>query len=92
MARFYFHVFSTDDYIPDDHGSDLPSLSACHNHALRIIRECLPFIRDDPQRWWIEITDDKGENKLTVLYPCRVASGSRWRAPDPTNLVQQGLA
>ena len=77
MERFYFHVLSADECIPDSQGSECEDLSACHEHALRIIRECLPFIHSDPRRWWIEIEDSKGEKKLTVLYPRRATFGMR---------------
>ena len=71
MERFYFHVASTDEFIPDYQGSELHDLGACHEHALRIIRECIPFVEDDPRRWWIDIADASGRRALTVLYPCR---------------------
>jgi hypothetical protein len=77
MGRFYFHVLSTDQYIPDSEGSECEDLSACHEHALKIIKECLPFIDSDPRRWWIEIEDSKGEKNLTVLYPSRTPFGLR---------------
>jgi hypothetical protein len=77
MGRVYFHVMSVDECIPDPQGSECEDLSACHKHALKIIRECLPFIQGDPRRWWMDIENSKGEKKLTVLYPRRVPFGSR---------------
>ena len=82
MAQFYFHVATTDDFIADFDGLEFENLSACHNHALRIIRECLPFVQSDQRRWWIEVADAKGAAVLTVLYPRRSAVRSRCRQRD----------
>jgi hypothetical protein len=68
MAKFYFHVASTDEFVPDYEGSELQGLAECHNHALKIIWECLPFVQSDQRRWWIEIADGYGKDVLTVLY------------------------
>lgn len=81
MARFYFHVLSADECIPDSQGAECEHMSGCHEHALRIISECLPFIESDPRRWWIDIEDSKGETKLTVLYPYRATFGARCYLP-----------
>jgi hypothetical protein len=77
MSRFYFHVATTDEFVPDYEGSDLQSLAQCHNHALKVIRECLPYVQTDQRRWWIQVADRHGKDVLTVLYPCRVAFGRR---------------
>jgi hypothetical protein len=55
-------------------GAEFRDLSACHDHALRIIGECLPFLQNDPRRWWIDIADEHGKRALTVLYPSRERS------------------
>jgi len=81
MARFYFHVAATDDFIPDLDGSEFASLSACHGHALRIINACLPFVQNDRRRWWIEVADAEGQTVMSVLYPCCFPFGLR--ACDP---------
>ena len=77
MSRFYFHVVTTDDSVPDYEGSDLHSLAQCHDHALKIIRECLPCLETDERRWWIQVADWQGKDVLAVLYPCRLAFGRR---------------
>jgi hypothetical protein len=77
MAKFYFHVASTDEFVPDYEGSELQGLAECHNHALKIIWECLPFVQSDQRRWWIEIADGYGKDVLTVLYPRHLAFGRR---------------
>ena len=78
MPRFYFHIGTTDEVVTDCEGFELPTLSACHEHALKIIRGCLPFVRSDPRRWWIEIDDARGKTVLIVLYPRHLHFG--WRA------------
>jgi Domain of unknown function (DUF6894) len=80
MARYYFHITSADEYVRDDEGLELHTLSACHAQALRIIRECYPFVQGDRCRWWIEIADTAGRTALVVLYPQRFG----WQAEDPT--------
>jgi hypothetical protein len=82
MARFYFHVSSVHELIPDDEGLEFPTLSACHAHALTIVRECYPFVRKDPDRWWIEIANAAGRTVLVVLYPRHLEFGCRTGDPD----------
>ena len=41
MGRFYFHLRTGDELIPDDEGVDLPDLSAAQREALLAAREVL---------------------------------------------------
>jgi len=90
MARFYFHIVTTDDFIPDFDGSELDTLRACYDHAFGIVRACLPHLEDDERRWWIEIADSEGQLAMAVLYPRHYVSERRAVAdenPRPGMLV-----
>jgi len=93
MARYYFHIVSPGECIGDDRGSDCEDLGACHDQALRIIRECLPVMKGhlERERWWISIADASGESRLVVLYPCRFALRALHglgAAPPPRNWIE----
>jgi hypothetical protein len=75
MGLYYFHVLSEDECISDWQGTELKDLSACHEHALRIIGACRPFIQSDPRRWWIDVEDSEGEKRLMVVFPNRAMCG-----------------
>ena len=79
MARFYFHVASKDEFVTDDEGMEFPTLGACHEYAVRIIRECFPFVRHDRGRWWVEVANARGRTLLVVLYPRHIDFGLRSR-------------
>lgn len=62
MPRFQFHVYDGVD-LPDDDGTELPSLHAARLQAVRFAGEILA---QDHQRialgedWRMEVTDDQG--------------------------------
>jgi len=77
MQRYFFHVVCTDDSVPDYLGSEMGCLATCHQHALRIIRDCISHLRNDPRRWWIEVADQTGSIVMVVLIPRHVPFGQR---------------
>ena len=70
MPRFYFHFASKDRFVHDDQGADLEGLASAHLHALRLIVRTLRFMDGaEPERWTVQVADDKGHVRLTVLFP-----------------------
>ncbi len=41
MGRFYFHLQTGDQIVPDDEGTELPDLSAAEHEAILAARELL---------------------------------------------------
>ena len=70
MPRFYFHFASKDRFVHDDQGADIEGLASAHLHALRLIVRTLRFMDGaEPERWTVQVADDKGHVRLTVLFP-----------------------
>ena len=70
MPRFYFHFAAQDRFVHDDQGANLEGLASAHLHALKLIVRTLRFMDGgEPDRWTVQIADDKGEVRLTVLFP-----------------------
>jgi hypothetical protein len=70
MPRFYFHFASKDRFVHDDQGADIEGLASAHLHALRLIVRTLRFMDGaEPERWTVQVADDKGHVRLAVLFP-----------------------
>jgi hypothetical protein len=70
MPRFYFHFATKERFVHDDQGADLEGLASAHLHALRLIVRTMRFMAaGEPERWTVQIADDRGEVRLTVLFP-----------------------
>jgi hypothetical protein len=92
MQRFYFHFASKDRFVHDDQGAELGGLASAHLHALRLIVRTMRFMPEaEPERWTVQIADDKGAVLLTVLFPSADRRGSllgQPRAPAPFAVVR----
>src|SRR4051812_43675039 len=76
--RFYFNFISHDkDEILDFEGVELEDWLAAHRHAVRIVKQTVPFIPDDWRGWRIQVTDESRRNVLSVLFH----APSRYAAP-----------
>jgi hypothetical protein len=76
MPRFYFHVSTTEEVVPDEQGVELADLAAAHHCAVQIMYDTILY---DPEEqdwrgWMIKITDAKCRTLLTLLYPARMPS------------------
>ena len=81
--RFYFDFLSHDnDEILDCEGVELANWLAAHRHAIRIVKQTLPFIPDGPdwRGWRIQVTDKSRRQVLSVLFH----APSRYGAPGLT--------
>src|SRR5829696_7778306 len=86
--RFYFDFLSHDnDEILDCEGVELVDWLAAHCHAMRIVKQTVPFIPEGPdwRGWRIEVTDESRMHVLSVLFHAR----SRYAAPELTQTCLQ---
>ena len=70
--RFYFNFLPHDkDEILDFEGVELKDWLAAHRHAVRIVKQTVPFIPEGPdwRGWRIQVTDKSRRNVLSVLFP-----------------------
>ena len=91
MPRYSFHFVSKEDFIPDYDGVVLENLlKAAHGHAMRLVAQTAPALRDEDLRHWtIEIADERQCIVLTVLFPVAPPPPPR-QAPEPTRARPRG--
>src|SRR3954470_6572694 len=98
--RFYFDFLSHEnDEILDCEGVELADWLAAHRHAIRIVKQTVPFIPDGPdwRGWRIQVTDESRRQVLSVLFhaPPRYAAPGltqtclQTNVPDLTALLGQ---
>jgi hypothetical protein len=52
MPRFYFHLRSKENHIPDDSGKELKNLNDAHEHARKLIDKILFHVSPDDADLW----------------------------------------
>jgi Domain of unknown function (DUF6894) len=70
MPRFYCHLKTASQSIPDEDGSELPNAEAAYLYAFECARELWRVLletRDDPTAYALEVVD--GAGKLMFLLP-----------------------
>lgn len=78
MPRFYFHISSKDEDVPDHDGMELKNLAQAHDHAMTVIRDTLPFVVDQLDRGWLlDVADANGRVVLTVPYRTSASTRSK---------------
>jgi Domain of unknown function (DUF6894) len=69
MDRFFFHISSMDELIPDANGREFGDLAAAHRHAMLLIHKMVMLDDLDWRGWSIKVTDAGGRSMLSVLFP-----------------------
>ena len=71
MPQFSFHFASKDHFLLDEIGKELESLHNAHAHALKMIRNIQSTLPSEENwlGWSVKITDEFGQEVLTVLFP-----------------------
>ena len=71
MPGFFFHFVHRGAPILDPENVDLPDLATAHVYAMRLIERITFHFAEaaDWREWVIEITDERGQSALTVLFP-----------------------
>jgi Domain of unknown function (DUF6894) len=73
MATFYFHLATPVGHFHDDTGCDVPDLAAAHSRAIKaakwmMMRSGLAEDELEWRGWSFEVTDDRRESRLKVLF------------------------
>jgi hypothetical protein len=69
MPRFYFHLASKDDHIPDDSGKELATLHDAYEHARKLIDKILLCVgHDDAEAWKVIILNDAHDAQMIVPF------------------------
>jgi hypothetical protein len=67
MTRFYFHLTSKQDNIPDDSGKELDTLIDAYQHARVLIDKILFHVGyDDTDVWKVVISSDEDDAQMIV--------------------------
>ena len=69
--RFYFNFLSqNNDEILDCEGVELVDWLAAHRHAIRIVKQTVPYIPEGPdwRGWRIQVADESRRQVLSVLF------------------------
>ena len=86
--RFYFDfLYHDNDEIRDCEGVELANWLAAYRHAVRIVKETVPFFPEGPdwRGWRIQVTDESRRHVLSVLF----RAPSRYTAPGLTQTSLQ---
>jgi hypothetical protein len=77
MPRFYFHLTSKENHIPDESGQELRTLSEAYAYARNLIDKILFHVGyDDAEAWKVVISNDSFEAQMIVPFPMSYSSGS----------------
>ena len=69
MTRFYFHLSSRQDNIPDDSGKELDTLIDAYQHARVLIDKILLHVRyDEADLWKVVISNDEDDAQMIVPF------------------------
>jgi hypothetical protein len=69
MPRFYFHLTSKENNIPDDSGKELDTLTDAYEHARALIDKILFHVgHDDAEVWKVVISNDQDDAKMIVPF------------------------
>jgi hypothetical protein len=80
MTRFYFHLTSKQDNIPDDSGKELDTLIAAYDHARVLIDKILFHVGyDDADLWKVVISNDDDDAQMIVPFAVSHAVRSQRR-------------
>lgn len=76
MPRFYFHLRSKENHIPDDSGKELDNLNDAYGHARQLIDKILFHVgHDDADLWKVVISND--EHNAQMIVPFAVSHAIR---------------
>ena len=69
MPRFYFHLRSKENHIPDDSGKELKNLNDAHEHARKLIDKILFHVGpDNADLWKVVISNDEHDAQMIVPF------------------------
>jgi hypothetical protein len=69
MPRFYFHLASEDDHIPDDSGKELDTLNDAHEHARKLIDKILFHVgHENAEAWKVIVLNDDHDAQMIIPF------------------------
>jgi hypothetical protein len=69
VPRFYFHLRSRENHIPDDSGKELDNLNDAYAHARQLIDKILFHVgHDDTDLWKVVISNDEHDAQMIVPF------------------------
>ena len=71
MPKYYFHIRTSDTFIPDDRGFDFPDLEAAKREPMTAAREMIAEMVLDGEpidEMRFEVTDESGTVVLTLPF------------------------
>jgi hypothetical protein len=69
MPRFYFHLRSKENNVPDDSGKELDTLTDAYEHTRALIDKILFHVgHDDAEVWKVVISNDQDDAKMIVPF------------------------
>ena len=69
MSRFYFHLTSKQDNIPDDSGKELDTLLDAYEHARALIDKIVSHVgHDDADVWKVVISNNEDDAQMIVPF------------------------
>ena len=80
MPRFYFHLTSKENHIPDHSGKELDTLNDAYEHARKLIDKILFHVGDDDANAWkVVISNDEHDAQMIVPFAVSYALGAQRR-------------
>jgi hypothetical protein len=98
MPRYYFHLCAPDERFDDPEGSEVSDLAEAHSRAVRLADRVMMFggfakCQPDLRRWTVEITDERQEPVLTVIFPANFKkTGDIERGLNGAHSLQESVA
>jgi hypothetical protein len=97
MPRYYFHLCAPDERFPDPEGSEIADLAEAHSRAVRLADRVMMFggfakCQPDLRRWTVEITDERQEPVLIVIFPAHFKKHSDVERLNGAHALQQRVS
>jgi hypothetical protein len=71
MARYYFHLASSNSTAPDRKGYDFPSAMDAYVHGRRLVIEASRYLTEQDGRWIMRVQSPDETFEMILLVPNR---------------------
>jgi hypothetical protein len=69
MSRFYFHLKSKQNRIPDDKGKEFETLNEAYEHGRKLVDKILQHVGyDDANEWKVIVSNDEDDAQLVIPF------------------------
>ena len=88
MARFYFHLKSKQNRIPDDNGKEFETLNEAYEHGRKLVDKILQHVGyDDAHEWKVVVSNNEDDAQLVIPFSVSYQLGIVKAKPADRNLV-----